>query len=192
MPVELGNIELKKIHLIETVEEANIVYHMVPGMEGSASQDLGRSSARIRINGIFYGRTAKEELEKLRSLYTKREPVDFVADIVNSSYVGKVVLDRFDVTESAEDPGQLSYSLVVAEYVEPPAPAAGGDLADSSIKLDARSMLDMASLPDLLSLGSVPEITNPFEPLQRSLEPVQGAVTNLSASLEGLRMLLVK
>jgi hypothetical protein len=189
MPIELAKIALKRVHRIETVEQSALVYHRVPGLEGSIAQDLGRDSVRLRIEGIYYGQEAKKGLEKLRAVYLKREPVDFIADIVGQAYVGKVVLERLEVHQSAQEPDQFSYSLVVAEYVPPPQRAASTAAIDLKLQMDAKAMLDVGTLPDALALGSLPEISNPFQPLNNALEPVQQAVGGLNDAVDGLRQL---
>ena len=190
MPIELASLTLSRVHKIVTVETAALVHHQVPGMDGDAVQNLGRHSVRLRIEGICYGPTAKDDLETLRGLYLKREPVDFIADIVGQAYAAKVVLDRFEVTEAAREPEQYSYALTISEYVEPPTTATGLDAVNDSIEMDAKAMLDVASLPDALALGSLPELTNPFTPLKGSLDQVQAASSGLLEATEGLKALL--
>lgn len=190
MPIELADLTLNRIHKIVTMEEAALVHHQVPGMDGNAVQNLGRHSVRLRIEGIFYGPTAQDDLEQLRALYLKREPVDFIAYIVGQTYASQVVLDRFEVTEAAREPEQFSYALVVSEYVEPPKAATGIDAINQNLALDAQNLMDIASLPDMLTLGSIPELTNPFTPLKGSLDQVQAASSGLLDATEGLKTLL--
>ena len=190
MPIELADLTLNRIHNIVTMEAAALVHHQVPGMDGNAVQNLGRHSVRLRIEGIFYGPTAQDDLEQLRALYLKREPVDFIAYIVGQTYASQVVLDRFEVTEAAREPEQFSYALVVSEYVEPPKTATGIDAVNNQIARDAEAMLDIATLPDALALGSIPELTNPFVPLKGSLDQVQTAATGLQDTMTGLKTLL--
>src|SRR3712207_125241 len=121
MPIQLADLTLRRIHRVATLEEAAFVHHCVPGAEGNVLQNLGRRSVRLQIEGIFYGPEAREDLDGLRALYTAREPVDFIADIVGQTYVSKVALDRLEVVESTVEPDQFSYALTVAEYLEPPA-----------------------------------------------------------------------
>ena len=190
MPIELADLTLNRIHNIVTMEAAALVHHQVPGMDGNAVQNLGRHSVRLRIEGIFYGQTAQDDLEQLRALYLKREPVEFIAYIVGQTYASQVVLDRFEVTEAAREPEQFSYALVVSEYVEPPKTATGIDAVNQNLALDAQNLMDIASLPDMLTLGSIPELTNPFTPLKGSLDQVQAASSGLLDATEGLKTLL--
>jgi hypothetical protein len=189
MPIELGGIKISRIHKIATLEDAAFVYHRIPGQEGNTVQNLGRDSVRLQIEGIFYGPKAKEDLEKLRNLHIKRQPVDFIADVLGQAYTGKVTLDRFEVSESALEPQQFSYILVVSEYVQPPASASSVAAVDSQIKVDAQAGLNMAALPDALALGSLPEITNPFPPLKDALEPAKQASSGLLQSVGGMKKL---
>jgi hypothetical protein len=186
--IELAGIQLNRVHKIATLERAALVYHQVPGLEGNVVQNLGRDSVRLQIEGIFYGATAKEDLETLRNVYKQRQPVDFLAEITGQAYFGQAILDRFEVHQLAQDPEQFSYNLVVAEYVVPPEPevATGGvPDVDTSILADAQSFMDIATLPDLL--GSVPEITNPIAPLSSALDDVNKATANLDAATAGLK-----
>jgi len=190
MPVEIAGIKFPRVHRIVTSEQAAFVQHRVPGMDGTLVQNLGRESVRLQIEGIFYGAKASDDLDKLRKLQLKREPVDFIADIIGSAYAGKVTLDEMQVTQSAQQPDQFTYSLTVSEYIEPPQPAAGLTASlNDQLKLDALSRLDVSGLADALSLGSLPELTNPFDPLKGALEPTKQATGALMQSVGGLKTL---
>lgn len=235
MSIELGGVRFPRVHRIVTLEQAAFVYHRIPGQDGNLVQNLGRDSVRLQIEGIFYGPKAQESLATLRDLYIKRAEVDFVADITDGAYAGKVTLDRLNVSQSADAPEQFSYSLVITEFVPPPkqtvntppegedglagpgGPEAGGadaggagapagadgsgpgagmaatpeqKLVDDQVKLDAKTNLETATLPDDLALGSAPEITNPTAPLKDSLNPVQSATSDLMESTSGLQEVL--
>lgn len=190
MAVELAGIQLNRVHKISTVEQAALVYHRIPGLEGSLVQNLGRDSVQLQIEGIFYGATARDDLEKLRDIYKQRQPVDFLAEITGQAYFGQVILDRFEVDQVAQDPDQFSYTLIVSEYVAPPEPevaAVGFPDVDASILAEAQSFIDIATLPDLL--GSVPEINNPVEPLSNALGDVKKATETLNTATAGLKTL---
>ena len=116
--------------------------------------------------------------------------MDFIADVVGQTYVSKVALDRLEVVESAEDPEQFSYSLTVAEYVEPPPQGNALEAVNDGIQVEAQALLDIAALPDALALGSLPEVTNPFAPLKSALAPVAEASQALHESMAGLKLLL--
>ncbi len=241
MPIELAGVKLEKIHKISTTEHADFVYHSVVGMQGSLAQNIGRGSVHLKIEGICYGAKAKADIEKIRGFYIKRKPVDFIADIVGKSYVSKALLDSFYVTESAEEPGQFSYTLVIAEYVEEKKKsdgksankkAGGGKSAgdkttgsgktskqkggqksrqknvsesspvsgatstienpvlDAKIKGDALKKFNLAKLPNMLGSGELPELSNPFEPLNGVMSPVKEAGTALADTLKGLKELI--
>lgn len=190
MTVELAGIKLKKVHKISTIEQAALVYHRVPGREGNLVQNLGRDSVQLQIEGIFYGATAKGDLEKLREVYKKRQPVDFLAEITGQAYFGQVILDQFQVDQSAQYPNQFSYILIVSEYaVSPKSAEIATDIADvdANILAEAENFMDIATLPDLL--GSVPEINNPIQPLSNALADVEKATKTLSTATEGLKTL---
>lgn len=190
MPVEIAGIKFPRVHHILTSEHAAFVQHRVPGMDGTLVQNLGRESVRLQVDGIFYGPKAADDLDKLRKLQLKREPVDFIADIIGSAYAGKVTLDEMYVAQSAQQPDQFTYSLIVSEYIEPPQPAGGlaANLGDQ-LKADALSRLDVSGLADALALGSLPELTNPFDPLKSALEPTKQASGALVQSVGGLKAL---
>ena len=93
MPIELAGIQLNRIHRITTLEQGAFVYHRIPGLEGDVVQNLGRDSVRLRIEGIFYGDSAREDMESLREIYKAKEPVDFLAEIVGQAYFAQVLLE---------------------------------------------------------------------------------------------------
>ncbi|MBW8873918.1 MAG: DNA circularization N-terminal domain-containing protein [Acidobacteria bacterium] len=183
MPIEIGGIQLPRVHRLATLEQATLAAHRIPGLEGSVVQDLGRASVQLQVEGIFYGATANDDLEALRALYKNRKPVDFLAEIVGEAYFSQVVITHFEVFEVAGNPDELSYVLHVLEYVEPPQPEAASDLAavDGSILDDAQSFmaaaLAAASLPDLIA--SIPNISNPLTPLAGAMDGVEAAMNKL-------------
>ncbi len=189
MPIELGTLTLNRIHKIATTEQAAFVHHPIPGLEGSATQNLGRQPVRLTIEGIFFGVTAKDDLTKLRELYIKREALDFVADIVGEAYIGKVLLEKFEVMESAADPTQFSYLVTVVEYTPSTKTTSAAAATNQKAAALAADRLSAMSLPDDLSLGSIPEISDPITPLKASLEPVREATTALTDSLGALKNL---
>ena len=181
MPIEIGGIQLNRVHRLATLEQAALVAHRIPGLEGSVVQNMGRASVQLQVEGIFYGATAKDDLEALRALYKNREPVDFLAEIVGEAYFSQVVITRFEVLEAAGNPDEFSYMLHIMEYVEPPEPEAASDFAavDASILDDAQNFMEAATLPDLL--GSIPNITNPLAPLESAMDGVEEAMSGLGS-----------
>jgi hypothetical protein len=73
--------------------------------------------------------------------------------------------------------------------VPPPKQPVDTAKIDQNAQLDAKNMLDAATLPDTLALGSAPELTNPAAQLQGALEPVQAATDELMNSLTGVKEL---
>lgn len=191
MPIQLADLTLNRVHRITTLEQSAFVHHRVPGATGDVLQDLGRRSVRLRIEGICFGPTATDDLDQLRGLYTAREPVDFIADVVGQTYVSRVALDRLEVSDSAAAPEQFTWTLTVSEYVEPPqSNAAALAAVDNGIAMDAAALMDITTLPDALALGSLPEISNPFEPLSGALTPVAQTAKEMDQAMAGLKMLM--
>ncbi len=190
MSIEIGSVKLKKIHRIKTVEDGAYVHHKIPGMQGNVSQDLGRDSVRLQIDGIFYGKKAGDDLEELRKLYIDREEVEFLADITGQTYASNVKIDSLQVAQSAKLPNQYSYSLVISEYCEPESSTTDMGAIDALVDVEAKVLMDIMELPDALSLGQIPELSNPIEPLQGALEPLKGAVGGLLESTKSLKELL--
>ncbi len=190
MPIELAKIQLNRVHHIETLERAALVHHSVPGLEGSLTQNLGRDSVRLRIEGIFYGLQANQDLETLRKAYKQREPVDFLTDIVGQAYFSQVLLEQFEVFQSAQFPEQFSYRLTIAEYVPPKKSAATNQAAvKKAIKKQATALMDIATLPDALTMGSIPELTNPAAPLNGAVDQVATAFSGINSPMAGLSAL---
>lgn len=192
MGIELGGIKLNRVHRIVTLEQADLVSHRVPGMTGNIVQDLGRDSVRLKVSGIFYGvETAIKDLEKLRGIYKKREPVDFLGEIVGQAYFSKVIVEKFEVFQLAAEPEQFSYTLVIVEYTEASkkkkTKSSGVAKINKSIKMEAKIAIDVATLPDALQLGTLPEITNPIETLKGALEPIKEATKSLDEVTTGLK-----
>lgn len=191
MSLEINGIELKNVHRITTFENGGFIQHHVLGMDGNLCQDIGRQSLQLQIDGIFYGKEIEKELKALRDVFLKREPVEFLAQIKGQAYAAKVVIDSLRVMESNEQPDQYVYQINVFEYIQPPdSTAINLDKIDSQVKLEALQIVDIMEIPDLLSLGSIPELSNPIEPLKGVLTPVQEASTALLESAMGLQSLL--
>jgi DNA circularisation protein N-terminus len=187
MTIELGGIKLNRVHRIVTLEQADLISHRIPGKQGNITQDLGRDSVRLQIYGIFYGAAnASKDLEALRKIYKQRQPVDFVAEIVGQAYFSQVIIEQFEVSQLAGEPEQFSYKLAIAESPIEAKLTASPNL-DAKIELEANNLINIATIPDVLALGSLPEITNPIEPLRGALEPVKAATQNLNAATEGLK-----
>ena len=190
MPIDLGGIKLSKIHRINTVEQADFVRHRVPGLEGDLTQDMGRPSVRLEIEGIFYGATAADDLDALRNLYKARQPISFLADIVGQAYFAQVLLDQFDVQQRADEPEQYSYRLVVAEYVPPPQPPSPGLAGgNASILNQALGFMNAIQLPNLLG---VPDLFDPTEPLNTIVDGVKEKIESVLGPAQQLNQLFTK
>ncbi len=189
MGIEIGGVQVNRIHRLAADERAAFVSHRIPGLEGNLVQRLGRHSVQLNIEGIFYGPTASDDLDKLRQFYKDGQPVDLLADIVGQAYFSQVVIEHLEVYQSADGPDEFGFVMRVAEYVVPPEPAAAQDLSgvDASIADAAQSFMAAATLPDML--GSVPNISNPLQPLSGALTGVKDAMSSLQGiggSLESL------
>ena len=63
MAIEINGIELTNVHRITTTESGGHIQQQVPGMEGDVSQDIGRQSLQLQIDGIFYGKDIEKDLK---------------------------------------------------------------------------------------------------------------------------------
>ncbi len=122
MAITIGGLTLEDIHKVETAENARFIFHPIPGMNGSVSQNLGRTTVKLLIEGIFYGPQRQQNLNMLRYHYLNRQPLDFITDVVAQAYVGKVIIEFLDVSETAEYPFQFTYCIIISEYVRPSLP----------------------------------------------------------------------
>jgi len=116
-----GIAEARSVSNVHATDNRNIVLHTVPGMEGSAIQDLGRTAVRVSFDGVVMGAGAKGVVEMLRSKFKQGEPVPFNSDISGMAEVAKVVIEDLKVTEAAGNMGRYDYSIRLKEYMEPPA-----------------------------------------------------------------------
>ena len=132
-------IELDGIMLNETKEEAsggitdgrnianlnvtnkrNSIPHDLPGMMGSAFQDLGRAAVVISFDGVISGQNSKSFLESLRGKFQKGDPVAFNSDLSGTADITKVLIDDLKVLDSVGSKDRYNYSIVLKEYKEPP------------------------------------------------------------------------
>lgn len=181
---------MAQIHRITTHEHGGYVMQKVPGLEGDLIQDLGRTSLAILVEGIFYGPEITKELQTLRSLHLKREPVEFLAEVTGRAYASKVVIDSLKVLESGEQPDQYTYEMMVIEHVEPPASGVSAlSKTMEFISAEAMEIAELMEVPDLLALGTIPELSNPVVPLKGVLTPVKEASSVLLEASKGLSSL---
>lgn len=190
MAIELNGIELTQVHKITTLESGGFVNHKIPGLQGAYSQDTGRHSLQLRIDGIFYGDDKDVSLKKLRDIYLKREPVEFLAQITGQAYAAKVLVDSLQVMEKGGHIDQYTYQMVISEFVEPPVSATAATASiNAQVELEAMEIMDLMEIPDMLALGSIPELSNPVEPLKGVLTPVQEASSAFIEASKGLKIL---
>ena len=76
----MGGIVLERITHVTIGERARIVHHDVPGLSGEFAQSLGRLAVEVSLQGVFYGPSAVDDLNTLRSAYLEHEPVDFFTE----------------------------------------------------------------------------------------------------------------
>jgi hypothetical protein len=191
MAIEINGIELTHVHKITSIEGGGHIRHKVPGLAGEISQDTGRDSLQLCIDGIFYGDKKADDLKSLREIFLKREPVEFLAQITGQAYAAKVIVESMQVMESGGHPDQYTYQIIVTEYIEPPASAAvATDAVNAAVAVEAMQIMDVMELPDMLALGSIPEISNPLEPLKGALTTVQEASNAFLGASSGLKILL--
>lgn len=193
MAIEISGIELTNVHRITTLEGGGYIQQQVPGREGDVSQDIGRQSLQLQIDGIFYGKDIEKDLNSLRDVYLKREPVEFLARITGQAYASKVLIDSMRVMDSGDQVDQLTYQLIVVEYVEPPSSSlVDTGMVDATVDLEAMQIMELMEIPDMLALGSIPEVSNPVEPLKGALSPIKEASSAFVEASKGLSVLLGK
>ncbi len=177
----LGELELTSLQHITTGERRALVEHRVPGMAGSAFQDLGRSATCIELGGLLAGEEALAGLETLRGSFQAAESVPFTADITTATEIVDVLIEDLQVVEIAGRPQTFAYRLVLRE--SPPSPSTADPFAavDAGILDDAQDLFDQAvALEDVLdTLGSVPDLADPTPPLQGILTDVESALAGL-------------
>jgi hypothetical protein len=186
----IGDWNVPSIERIQTVEGRRIARLPVPGLLGDIQQDLGTSSLCVRIEGSLHGDEARDAfLESLREKFRAGDPVTFAADITNATELDQVLIEALEVEEANESADSFRYSIVLREYVEPPAPPSPLDSLGSELGAELDSLaslgLDALNLPDLL--GEIPSIADPTVPLQPALAGVQSATAQVPALLDGLK-----
>ena len=111
MAVELGDLTLERLTQVNVQERTRFVQHEVPGMEGSLTQVIGRSSVNIQLKGIFHGADdeASNGLDGLRQVYLAGEPVDFYTEATGTGYFAQVSITKLDVMQRAGVLDQFDY-----------------------------------------------------------------------------------
>lgn len=189
MAVELGDLTLERLTQVNVQERARIVKHEVPGMEGSLTQMMGRSSVVIQLVGIFHGAddAASNGLDGLRQVYLAGDPVDFYTEATGTGYFAQVVITKLDVMQRAGFLDQFDYKLEISEYIEPPEPISIDPLSaiDSSLLDEAAAFMDdvqnaidaVSQLADLVA--AIPDFGDPTE-------GIGDMVTEYSSAAEGV------
>lgn len=172
MAVELGGILLERLTHVTVGERARIVHHDVPGLSGEFAQTLGRLSVEVSLRGIFYGPSAAEDLNTLRTAYLEHAPVDFFTESVGEGYFTQVLISRLEISQRAGYLDQFDFACDVVEYVEPPEPVIVDPLAalDTGLLEDAAGFVDdvqnaLEQVSQLADLLSTPAFGNPVEAL---------------------------
>ena len=181
----LGDVELRTVQHIGTVERRALVEHRVPGMAGSALQDLGRPSTSIKLEGVLFGEGARTQLEALRGKLRAAEPVSFAADIATATEIVDVLIEDLRVIEVAGRPGTFLYQIVLRESPPPPPPPDPLAALNADILGDAQDLFDQATgLADVINtLGSVPSLGDPTEQLGGVLNELESATVGMSETL---------
>jgi hypothetical protein len=172
MAVELGGIVLEHLTHVTIGERARIVHHDVPGLSGEFAQTLGRLSVEVSLRGVFYGPSAVDDLNTLRSAYLEHAPVDFFTESVGEGYFTQVLISQLEISQRAGYTDQFDFACDVVEYVEPPEPVPVDPLAelDTGLLEDAAAFVDEAQnaleqVSQLVDLLSTPAFANPVESL---------------------------
>src|SRR5829696_6784791 len=198
MAVELSGIVLDHLTDVAVREQARIVSHEVPGMSGDLAQTLGRVSVEVSLRGLFYGVSAIEELNRLRTAYLEHEPVDFFTESVGEGYFTQVLISRLEVSQRAGYLDQFDFACDVVEYVEPPEPVAVDPIAALNTELldEAAAFVDdvqngLEQVSQLIELLNITSFGNPVESLPKMAEEYRGLVGTGVAALTEVRELLL-
>ncbi|MBN1480112.1 hypothetical protein EH223_19320 [candidate division KSB1 bacterium] len=198
MAVELGGISLQHLTDVHVRHDTRVVLHPVPGMSGDLSQILGRPSVKVGFCGIFYGDTATDDLNRLRSAYLEQEPLDFFTESVGEGFFTQVLILKLIVTQRAGYLNQFDYDCEVMEYIEPPEPVTVDPLSalDSDLIGEATDFIDdvqnaleqVSQLTDLIA--NIPSFGDPTTRLQDMLDGYEGLVSNSSDGMTALKDIL--
>jgi len=115
-----GQPEIRNVFNISTADRRDMVSHKIPGMEGDVFQNLGRSPVVISFDGTFQGKTAKENLETLRTKFKQGTPLPFNSDLSGAADITHVLVNDMRIEESNSVIGRYHYFMVLQEYKVPP------------------------------------------------------------------------
>jgi len=189
----IGSWEVPRIESIATHEARRLAVLPVPGLSGDLHQDLGRGAMSVEIAGSLSGDEARDDfLKELRAKFLAGDPVDFVADIVGESELEQVLIESFELQESAALADTFIFRLRLREYTEPPEPPGlGSDFGldvDADLGLDVDLGLDLLDLPGLL--GAVPDLGDMLTPVKTAAGELKTALGGAGALLSPLSDLL--
>ena len=195
MSVELGNVTLEHLTRVDVREATRVVRHAVPGLSGDLGQVLGRPSVTVRLQGIFYGANAADELGSLRAAHLKGEPLDFFTEAVGEGYFAQVLITGLQVAQRAGYPDQFDFACEVMEYVEPPQPAVSDPFGalDAGLLDEAAGFMDdvqnalaeVSSLVDLVA--NAPSFADPTTQLPKLLDAFKGLVDGGTGTLGAVK-----
>jgi hypothetical protein len=184
----LGDVELRTVQNVTTLERRSLVEHAVPGMAGSAFQDLGRSSVCLKLEGVLFGEQARANLDKLRSMFQAAEPVSFAADITTATQIVDVLIEDLRVREVAGRPNTFVYAIVLRESPPPPPPPDPLGGVNTDILGQAQGLFEQAtSLASVVgALTSIPSFGDPTVPLGHVLDSFADVTSGLTGTLSPL------
>ena len=175
----LGDISLQYVQHIDHSLDGGFVSSRIAGLAGEVQQRSGRPSHYVRIEGVLFGTTARDDLGKLQAAAQTGDELTFAADITSALDLQKVVIRSFQAEESAGRPDQLHYRLELAESPPLPPPAevsAFGGLDDFGL---GDLGIDTGMLGDLQSLAG--DIAGAVDQAMGAIDAL-GALANLAAS----------
>lgn len=111
--------EIRSVYNIAIEEKRRIVEHKIPGLSGNILQDLGRDPVKISFEGVFYGETARDDLESLRAKFKNGEPVPFLSNITDIAEVTQVLIEELHVNDLSSVTTTYKYSISLREYIKP-------------------------------------------------------------------------
>ena len=135
----LGDTSLEYVQRIEHSHDSGFVSTRIAGLAGELQQHTGRLSHRVRIQGVLFGESAATTLASMQQAAADGAELTFSADITSALDLQKVVITALRAVETAGQPGQWAYELMLAESppLPPPAEISGfGGLDDLGFDTD--------------------------------------------------------
>lgn len=175
----LGEISLQYVQRIEHSLDAGFVSSRVVGLEGELQQRAGRPSHYVRIEGVLFGETARDDLATLQTAAQTGEELTFAADITSALDLQNVVIRSFQAEETAGRPNRIFYRMELAESppLPPPAEVSGfGGLDDFGL---GDLGVDPSMLGDLEDLAG--EVAGAVDQAMGAIDAL-GALANLATS----------